>query len=92
MPSPFYPANVVLFQLHRGIVSHMQALAIPSGVARGVLMGLEHPLSQKGKKNRIGIFQKNKIIGNIYYLSVILNTKIGTYIRISVYKQIQVLC
>ena len=50
-----------------------------SGVARGGLRGLEHPLSQKRKKNRIGIFQKIKI-----YLSVILNTKISTYIRISV--------
>ena len=30
MPSPFYSASVVLFQLHGGTVSHMQALAIPS--------------------------------------------------------------
>ena len=29
MPSPFYPASVVLFQLYGGIVSHMQALATP---------------------------------------------------------------
>ena len=27
MPSPFYSASVVLFQLHGGMVSHMQALA-----------------------------------------------------------------
>ena len=27
MPSPFYPASVVLFQLHGGMVSHMQVLA-----------------------------------------------------------------
>ena len=30
MPSPFYPASVVLFQLHGGMVSHMQVLATPS--------------------------------------------------------------
>ena len=30
MPSPFYSASVVLFQLHGDMVSHMQALAIPS--------------------------------------------------------------
>ena len=31
MPSPFYPANVVLFQLlGGGMVSHMQVLATPS--------------------------------------------------------------
>ena len=30
MPFPFYYASVVLFQLHRGMVSHMQALATPS--------------------------------------------------------------
>ena len=30
MPSPFYPASVVLFQLHGGMVSYMQALATPS--------------------------------------------------------------
>ena len=30
MPSPFYSASVVLFQLHGGMVSHMQALATPS--------------------------------------------------------------
>ena len=30
MPSPFYSASVVLFQLHGGMVSHMQAIAIPS--------------------------------------------------------------
>ena len=29
MPSPFYPASVVLFMLHRGM-SHMQVLATPS--------------------------------------------------------------
>ena len=29
-PSPFYSASVVLFQLHEGMVSHMQALATPS--------------------------------------------------------------
>ena len=28
--SLLYPASVVLFQLHGGMVSHMQALAIPS--------------------------------------------------------------
>ena len=27
MPSPFYPSRVVLFQLHGGMVSHMQVLA-----------------------------------------------------------------
>ena len=27
MPSPFYPSSVVLFQLHGGMVSHMQVLA-----------------------------------------------------------------
>ena len=41
-------------QLH--LISSLQ-----SGVARGVLRGLEHPLSQKRKKNRIGIFQKIKL-------------------------------
>ena len=30
MPSPFYPASVVFFQLHGGMVSLMQALAMPS--------------------------------------------------------------
>ena len=30
MPSLFYSASVVLFQLHGGLVSHMQALATPS--------------------------------------------------------------
>ena len=30
MPSPFYSASVVFFQLHGGMVSHMQALATPS--------------------------------------------------------------
>ena len=30
MPSPFYQASVVLFQLHGGKVSHMQVLATPS--------------------------------------------------------------
>ena len=30
MPSPYYPTSVVLFQLHGGIVSHMQVLATPS--------------------------------------------------------------
>ena len=30
MPSPFYSASVVLFQLHGDMVSHMQALATPS--------------------------------------------------------------
>ena len=29
MPSPFYSASVVLFQLHGGMVSHMRALATP---------------------------------------------------------------
>ena len=29
MPSPFYPASVVLFQLHGGMVSYMQILATP---------------------------------------------------------------
>ena len=29
-PSPDYPASVVLFQLHGGIISHMQVLATPS--------------------------------------------------------------
>ena len=29
MPRPFYSASVVLFQLHGGMVSHMQALATP---------------------------------------------------------------
>ena len=33
MPSPFYPASVVLFQLHLGMVSHMQVLATPSSGA-----------------------------------------------------------
>ena len=27
MPSPFYPSNVAFFQLHGGMVSHMQVLA-----------------------------------------------------------------
>ena len=30
MPSPFYPASVEFFQLHGGMFSLMQALAIPS--------------------------------------------------------------
>ena len=29
-PSPFYPASVVLFQLHGGIVNHMQVFPTPS--------------------------------------------------------------
>ena len=33
MPSPFYPASAVLFQLHGGMVSHMQVSAtLPSTV------------------------------------------------------------
>ena len=31
-PSPLYPASVVLFQLHGGIVSHMQVLPTPSSI------------------------------------------------------------
>ena len=30
MPFLFYPASVALFQLHWGMVSHMQVLATPS--------------------------------------------------------------
>ena len=30
MLSPYYSARVVLFQLHGGMVSHMQAFATPS--------------------------------------------------------------
>ena len=30
MPSPYYPVSVVLFQLHGGMVSHMEILATPS--------------------------------------------------------------
>ena len=30
MPSPFYSASIVLFQLHGGMVSHNEALATPS--------------------------------------------------------------
>ena len=30
MPSPFYPASVVLSQHHGGTFSHMQVLATPS--------------------------------------------------------------
>ena len=30
MPSPFYSASVVFFQLHGSMVSHMQELATPS--------------------------------------------------------------
>ena len=30
MPSPFYPASAVLFQLHGRMVSHMQVLDTPS--------------------------------------------------------------
>ena len=33
MPSLFYPASIVFFQLHRGIVSLKQALATPSSRA-----------------------------------------------------------
>ena len=29
-PSPFYPASVVLFQLHGGMISHKQVLPTPS--------------------------------------------------------------
>ena len=47
-------------------VATLKRLSAASGVARGVLRGLEHPLSQKRKTNRIGIFQKIKIIGNTY--------------------------
>ena len=32
MPSPLYSASVVVFQLHGGWVSYMQALATPSTV------------------------------------------------------------
>ena len=32
MPSPLYSASLVVFQLHGGWVSHMQALATPSTV------------------------------------------------------------
>ena len=62
-------------------MDHLEQVPTPySGVARG-LRGLEHPLSQKRKKIEL-VFPKIKIIG--IYLSVIFNTKIGTYIRISV--------
>ena len=30
MLSPYYPASVVLFQFHGGMVSHVQVLATPS--------------------------------------------------------------
>ena len=36
MPSPFYSASVVLFQLHGGMVSHMQALATPSSTVHNI--------------------------------------------------------
>ena len=30
MPSPYYPASVLFFQLHGGMVRHLQVLATPS--------------------------------------------------------------
>ena len=37
MPSPYYLASVVLFQLHGGMVSHMQVLATPSSTVHKTL-------------------------------------------------------
>ena len=37
MPSPFCPASIVLFQLHEGMVSHMQVLATPSSTVHIIL-------------------------------------------------------
>ena len=45
----------------KSIVLYSKPILEFSGVARGALKGLEHPLSQKRKKNRIGIFQKKKL-------------------------------
>ena len=36
MPPPFYPASVVLFQLHGDMVSHMQVLATPSSTVNNI--------------------------------------------------------
>ena len=36
VPSPFYPASVVLFQLNGGIVSHVQVLATPSSTVNNI--------------------------------------------------------
>ena len=37
MPSPYYLASVVLFQLHGGMVSHMQVLSTPSSTVHKTL-------------------------------------------------------
>ena len=37
MKSLFYPASVVHFQLHRGVVSHIQVLAIPSSTVHNTI-------------------------------------------------------
>ena len=36
MPSPFYPASILFFQLHGGMVSVMQALATPSSSVHNI--------------------------------------------------------
>ena len=36
MLPPFYPASVVLFQLHGDMVSHMQVLATPSSTVNNI--------------------------------------------------------
>ena len=39
VPSPFYPASVVLFQLHGGMVSHMQVLVTHSSTVHSTKFG-----------------------------------------------------
>ena len=43
MPSPFYPSSVVLFQLHGGMVSHMQVLATHFSVSVLFREAFSHP-------------------------------------------------
>ena len=50
MPSPFYSASVVLFQLHGGMVSHMQALATPSSTVHFSILR-ENPYEEVDDEN-----------------------------------------
>ena len=45
MPSPLYSANVVLFQLCGGMVSHMQALATPSSTVHNTWILITQSIS-----------------------------------------------
>ena len=41
MPSPFHPASVVIFQLHGGVVSLMQALATLEKILKLIIINFK---------------------------------------------------